>query len=159
MADIFVSFAQHDHRIVESLWYIFHESYPRLTLFNSADSWLILPGDNWFQRIRTELTSAKVVLLLLSERSVISPWLNFEAGAAWLAGKTMIPACIGSLDKGHLPKPYSDLQGANLPADTYNLLNKIGDCFQLVSPTPGYDEHSQALPKLKAAIAETYPTA
>src|SRR2546430_13475283 len=50
-------------------------------------------------------SAAKVVILLLSRRSVARPWVNFEAGAVWLNGKKIIPVCIGDMDKGDLPKP------------------------------------------------------
>jgi hypothetical protein len=55
---------------------------------------------------------------MLSKASVSRPWINFEAGAAWLADKAVIPACFGGLTKGtRVPKPYSGIQALDLPTD------------------------------------------
>ena len=65
-------------------------------------------GDDWLKVVKEGLSSAEVVLLMLSKRSITKPWVNFEAGAGWLAGKRV---------KGSLPAPYSHWQGVNLPED------------------------------------------
>ena len=41
----------------------------------------ISSGEQWFRRLGEELTDAKAMLVLCSERSVSRPWINFEAGA------------------------------------------------------------------------------
>lgn len=61
-----------------------------------------------------ELAGAKVVLLMLSDKSVQRPWVNFEAGAAWTRNTVIIPVCYGRLKKEELPKPYSSLQAVDL---------------------------------------------
>jgi len=45
---------------------------------------------------------------------VARPWVNFEAGAAWLAGKKIIPVCYGNLSSDALPHPYSAIEAVNL---------------------------------------------
>jgi hypothetical protein len=49
----------------------------------------------------------------LSKQSVERPWVNFEAGAAWTT-KKVIPICIKTMSKDHLPKPYSHLTSIDL---------------------------------------------
>jgi len=53
--------------------------------------------------------------------------VNFEAGAAWLTDKHVIPACFKGLSKEKLPKPYSSLQAINLneAADQCYLLHSV----------------------------------
>lgn len=61
------------------------------------------------------LKSAKLVIALFSPDAVGRPWVNFEAGGAWFsADKKLIPLCIGGLTPADLPKPYSNIQGADL---------------------------------------------
>ena len=66
-----------------------------------------------------------MVILMLRPQSVGRPWINFEAGAAWLAKKAVIPVCFGGLTKDQMPKPYSGIQGLNLPDDLDYLLRSI----------------------------------
>jgi len=159
MADIFISFIHEEQQVAEALQRVIQESYTRQKIFISSDRWQLLAGEDWLQRIRQELASAKVVVLLLSEQSISRPWVNFEAGAAWLTEKKLIPACIGRLQAHHLPKPYSNLQAVTLPNDAYYLLNSLGAYLQLVSPTPGYEEHSSAFRNLQEAIARVFTAA
>jgi hypothetical protein len=73
-------------------------------------------GENWFNRIKRELVECKVMVSLLSKRSVMRPWVNFEAGAAWLPNERVLPAFFGNLTIANLPRPYADLQAVNLRA-------------------------------------------
>ena len=47
-------------------------------------------GDNWLGTIENALKSSEIILSLLSKRSITKPWVNFEAGAGWLAGKRVM---------------------------------------------------------------------
>jgi hypothetical protein len=62
---------------------------------------------------------------MLSRRSVARPWINFEAGAAWLSRTPVIPVCFGGVKVGSLPKPYSDFQGLELPDGAYYLFASV----------------------------------
>ena len=73
-------------------------------------------------KIKEGLSAAELVILILSQRSVARPWVNFEAGAAWLVDKKLLPVCYGNLSKDELPHPYSAIQALNLPSDAYYLL-------------------------------------
>jgi hypothetical protein len=122
MAQIFISHVHEEGEIAKAVLQ-FLRKY-ELDAFLSSDRLQIYPGERWFDRIITELADAKVVLLLLSKQSVSRPWINFEAGWAWGTGRTLIPVCFGSLVKGAMPRPYSDLQGLNLKTKT--------DCYDLL---------------------------
>jgi hypothetical protein len=127
MAQVFISHIHEEKDVAEAVLRFLREF--DLKAFLSSDHWQIRAGERWFDRITAELTEAKVVILLLSERSVTRPWINFEAGWAWATKKATIPACFGELTKGKMPRPYSDLQGLDLLSDYYDLLK---DCYSYV---------------------------
>jgi TIR domain len=58
--------------------------------FVSSDGTAIIGGDRWLTKIEEGLRDARVVLVLCSSRSVLRPWVNFEAGGAWIAGKRVV---------------------------------------------------------------------
>src|SRR5271170_5418271 len=117
MADIFISFIHEEKGYAEAakefLTRIFDKN---VTPFMSSDQFQVFAGENWLERIMDELKTAKVVVLMVSKKSVTRPWVNFEAGAAWMKGITIIPVCYGGLSGNELPKPYSSLQAVNLDA-------------------------------------------
>lgn len=133
MAPIFISFIHEEQDVAAAIKRLLEEKLqdvltPTLAgrVFLSADDWQVFAGEIWLERIREELDSATVVVLLLSSRSVRRPWVNFEAGAAWLRKeKIIIPACFGGLTKDDLPKPYSGIQALNLPDEVYYLFRSI----------------------------------
>jgi hypothetical protein len=98
--------------------------------------WRPYAGDLWLQKIKEALSSAEIVILMLSKRSVARPWVNFEAGAAWLADKTLIPVCYGNLSKNVLPHPYSGIQALNLPSEGYYLLKSVTHQLNLEPMSP-----------------------
>jgi hypothetical protein len=115
MADIFISFIHEESETAEALQRFVNQMLSgQAKAFLSSDKFQIYAGELWLERIFKELSAAKVVLLLLSERSVTRPWVNFEAGAGWLTDKKIIPVCIKDLTKENLPKPYSSLQSIDL---------------------------------------------
>ena len=109
MADIFISYVHEDHEIAQSLAKFLRDpeccnppkgaSVQAVTydVFFTDDDWLLYAGEIWLQRIREELNAAKVLLSLFSPCSVERSWVHFEAGAAWLANKAVIPVCVGGL--------------------------------------------------------------
>jgi hypothetical protein len=116
MADVFISHIHEEALIATAVQRYLQDTLKRETnIFPSSDQWQVLAGENWLARIKRELQSATVVILLLSHQSVVRPWVNFEAGAAWLADKVVIPTCFGDQHKDELPRPYGDLQAVYLP--------------------------------------------
>jgi len=115
MADIFISFIHEDGKVAEGLKTFLRDAVDRShKVFLSSDKWAIFAGEDWLQKIKEELASSKVVVLLLSKMSVGRPWVNFEAGGASLTNKVIIPACFGDMTISALPKPYSNLQALSL---------------------------------------------
>jgi hypothetical protein len=115
MANIFLSFIHEEgdaalaiHNFIEKVF------DPEIGIFRSSDTATIYAGEQWMERIFHELKSAKVLISLLSPASLARPWINFEAGAAWMTNVKVIPVCLGGLTADRLPKPYSNLQAVEL---------------------------------------------
>jgi hypothetical protein len=82
-----------------------------LDIFVASERGRIAPGEDWLAHLKQALTSTKIVIPLLTQRSLTRPWVNFETGAAWVMGKTIIPTWReDQVFEGHLPKPCADWQ-------------------------------------------------
>lgn len=118
MARVFISFIHEESGYAEAIQaFITQMLGPDAEPFLSSDTWQVYAGEKWLDRILEELEGATVVILMLSERSVQRPWVNFEAGVAWTRKIVAIPVCYRGLEKGSLPKPYSSLQAVDLEDD------------------------------------------
>ncbi len=139
MADIFISFIHEDEKIADGVKRFLQEKLKiNSGVFLASDQWAIYAGEDWLKRIKEELASAKVVVLLLNKKSIGRPWVNFEAGAAWLTEKAIIPVCFGDLKKEAMPKPYSNIQALSLEdADgPYYLVTSIYHHLKSLGLTP-----------------------
>ena len=133
MARLFVSFVHEDDKLASAVQDLLQtELNLREEVFLSSDKSQIYAGDLWLQKIKEALSAAEIIILMLSKRSVARPWVNFEAGAAWLADKPIIPVCYGNLSKNALPHPYSAIQALNLPSEAYYLLKSVSHLLNLV---------------------------
>lgn len=79
-------------------------------VFVSSDTESIAAGDNWLKSIEQALERASIMLALCSPASVRRPWINFEAGAAWMKPIPIIPMCHSGLQPKDLPMPFAVLQ-------------------------------------------------
>jgi hypothetical protein len=137
VARIFVSFVHEDEKIASAVQDLLQAELDlREGVFLSSDKSQIYAGDLWLQKIKEALSSAEIVILMLSKRSVARPWVNFEAGAAWLVDKTLIPVCYGNLSKNVLPHPYSGIQALNLQSEAYYLLKSVTHQLNLKPMSP-----------------------
>jgi hypothetical protein len=171
MAKIFISFIHEEKKIADAVQDLIRDQLGSQLegsagVFLASDQWQVYAGENWLERIRKELTESKVVILMLSNQSVGRPWVNFEAGAAWLQeGKVIIPVCFGGLTKDNLPKPYSSIQSLNLKEEAYYLITSIchhlgtgGLPLALIPPPPSSQyQPDSSYAKLRAVLEEPLP--
>jgi hypothetical protein len=159
---IFISYVHEDYEIANALTNLLRDKEVGCTnVFFTGNEWLLYAGEIWLDRIRAELTAAKVVLCLFSPRSMGRPWLHFEAGAAWLTNRILIPVCIGGLGREDLQIPYAGIQSVTL-TDThsaYYLIRSICKYIPLKSgfpvPPPFHFENAAWLELESALKANT----
>lgn len=125
MKRTFISFVHEDSCVAQPLARFLGKSGYKV--FLTADEWTLYAGEVWLSRIRKELSEAEIVLALFSSRSVTRPWIHFEAGAAWLSNKLLIPVCVGSFRVEDLRIPYSGIQSVHLTdyGSVYYLLRSM----------------------------------
>lgn len=157
MAAVFISFIHEDQKIAEAVQALLREQLRTKDVFVSSDQWQVFAGEDWLHRIHGELGSAKVVVLLLSPRSVERPWVNFEAGAAWISEKPLVPVCFGGLSKSALPKPYSSLQALDLRQEPYYLVSSVAHHIGVSAPPPFWPGDGGPCARLLEALDKQQP--
>jgi hypothetical protein len=121
-----------------------------IAFFVSSDGEQIIGGDKWLDKILAALNESSTVLVLCSEKSVHRPWVNFEAGGAWMAGKRVVPLCHGSMNPGKLPQPLASLQAYSLynRKDLRHLVSLLAESAGVESPQYDADALIRTLPPL-----------
>jgi len=93
-----------------------------IDIFMSSDGQSVPFGTNWIHKIEEGLNSAKIMFIFVTENTISSGWIYFEAGFAYAKGIHVIPVGIG-IDIGTLKAPLNLLQGFNITsADSLNKL-------------------------------------
>lgn len=91
-----------------------------LEIFQSSDGESIPFGTNWIHKVEEGLKEAKVMFVFITEQSISSGWIYFEAGYAYSKDVHVIPVGIG-ISVGDLKAPLNLLQGFNITsADSLN---------------------------------------
>lgn len=84
-----------------------------MEIFMSSDGQSIPFGTNWIHKIEDGLQAAKIMFVFVTENSISSGWIYFEAGYAYSKGIQVVPVGIG-VDIGSLKAPLNLLQGFNI---------------------------------------------
>jgi len=95
--------------------------------FLSSDGESLPLGKNWVSEISDALAKAKLMFLFLSENSVNSRWVHFEAGYAYANRIDVVPVCLPGLDLDDVGAPLHLLQGFNLHSAS-TLSNLVEKC-------------------------------
>lgn len=101
MADIFISYSQKDPEPTKALAADL-EARGYTTWWDTS----LLPGERFPDKIRQELEAAKVVIVIWSENSVKSTWVQAEAQIAHTQNK-LITVCVPGFDVSKVPLPYN----------------------------------------------------
>lgn len=83
-----------------------------LDVFVSSDEDTIHMGQKWLDRISNGLKTCAIEVVLCSPKSILRPWINFEAGAGWVRDIPVIPLCHSGIEPAKLPMPLNLLQAA-----------------------------------------------
>jgi sulfatase maturation enzyme AslB (radical SAM superfamily) len=85
-------------------------------------------GTLWFEMLRAEIARGKSAILCVTAANIASPWLHFEAGAAWKGVEDpFVTPLLFRIDRNLLRLPLSSFQAAELSSsqDIRNLLAQI----------------------------------
>ena len=132
---LFLSHAASDEEIAKVLKEIIETAIPELDVFVSSDPEDLPPGDLWVDTVLKNLASAKVLIVLSTERGLNRRWVWYETGAGWRAQLRIIPCCLGKTRKGQLPAPFSSYQALNIDEETdfRVLLDILGKEFNVAA--------------------------
>ena len=118
---LFISYSQHDGDKAAALLDVFETAGVRCFLAEKS----IAPGAEWDSAIRDAICQAERILVLVTPKSKDSVWVAAEVGAAWILGKSVIPALqgvharelVGPISKYHGRKVETAQQVAALIKD------------------------------------------
>jgi hypothetical protein len=134
---VFVSHVQEDAAVASKIKKWLEDNLLEgVEVFVSSDGG-IKAGDKWEERIIEEkLKNCRIALVVCTQTSVRQPWINFEAGGAWVQGARVIPLCYHGQRKDMLPRPLSSRQALDLsePDDVSEMLKIIAKEAGLRAP-------------------------
>jgi hypothetical protein len=104
-----------------------------IEVFVSSDTESIAAGEEWLRSIEKALRECSAFVILCSPESIRRPWVNFEAGAAWMQDVDLLPVCHGGLLPRDLKMPFSLKHGVALtdadgPRRLYKRIAEIVGC-------------------------------
>jgi hypothetical protein len=110
-------------------------------VFVSSDTESIGAGNNWLTSIESALAEARILLILCSSASIRRPWIQFEAGAAWMRKIPIIPICHTGFQPRELPMPLSVLQAveASQTRGLQQIYSRIAQHLNCIVPASGLD--------------------
>jgi len=131
----------------------------QLTVYASSDTDSIWAGDEWLVSVKDALSSAQLVLVLCSPTSIQRPWVNFEAGAAWILDRPIVPLCHLGLTVRDLPIPLSLRQG--LAVDTADgvraLYDRVAQLIGCRTPHADFERLAARLREEAAQVPDAVP--
>lgn len=105
--NVFLSYASEDKQFAElakkSLTDLGH--LPADTVFFDVQD--MSAGENIRQRLKSEMKASDTVVLVVTENSALSQWINYEAGMADALGKNILVVCKKGTGKSSLVSALS----------------------------------------------------
>jgi hypothetical protein len=131
-----------------------------LEVFVSSDAESIAAGEDWLRSIEKALEKSAVLIILCSPSSIKRPWINFEAGAAWMRHIPLVPLCHAGLTPNDLPMPLSLRQGVALeqPEGLRRLYARIAEELKCQVPVRSFEDLEVELTRSAAAGFQAVPT-
>lgn len=131
---IFVSHISNESELAQKLKESIKSDFLGMVdVFVSSDKETIEVGEKWLNSIEEALKESEILIVLCSYESIVKPWVNFEAGAAWIRDIPIIPICHSGINLSELPPPLSLLQGISLTdrvglQKLYEIISKKLNC-------------------------------
>lgn len=149
---IFVSHISSETELAQSLKHSLKKHFlGLLDIFVSSDKETIQAGTQWLEEVDVALKSADFQIVLCSKESVGRPWVNFEAGAAWIRGIPVIPLCHSGLRPNELPVPLGMLQAVECsqPESLCKLYDAIAKVLSVDIPEIDFQRLASELRELE----------
>ncbi|MEM1160126.1 MAG: toll/interleukin-1 receptor domain-containing protein [Pseudomonadota bacterium] len=130
---IFISHRHKDEKIVRALAICLRTRFKlqrsdiRCT---SVRPYRLPVGEQTGERLREEISTAEVILGILTPDTQESSYVLFELGSAWGQKRWTCPLLARSADQSHIPHPIRDLSPLSL--------EKPGECWQLMDDLLGF---------------------
>jgi hypothetical protein len=127
-----------------------HDFLGMIDVFVSSDGETIRAGTKWLDAVDAALERADIQLVLCSTESVGRPWVNFEAGAAWIRDIPVVPVCHSCMTPDRLPSPLNMLQSVQCGPDGMKTLYRaIAGVLGVDLPNVDYDELAAEMARLE----------
>jgi hypothetical protein len=108
--NIFISHAVANRNIARSLADTLEAAREDVTTFLASRPGDIRADEDWLEGIERALQEADTYIIFLTPESVLRPWVNFEAGAAWFSQRQLVFVRIQALSTGDIPLPINSRQ-------------------------------------------------
>jgi hypothetical protein len=108
--NIFISHAVANRAIARSLADKLEQARENVTTFLASRPGDIRADEDWLRGIERALQEADAYIILLTPESVLRPWVNFEAGAAWFFRRQLVFIRIRTLSIDDIPLPINSRQ-------------------------------------------------
>jgi hypothetical protein len=132
----------------------------QLDVFVSSDRSSIGAGTKWLDEVDQALKDADLVVVMASPESVTRPWVNFEAGAVWLRGTRLIPACHSGMTPATLPNPLNLLQAIAFADATglQKLYDAVAAMLGTAAPKVDFDTVARRFAQAVAEYQQAWPS-
>lgn len=142
MTQVFISHVTEDVMVALRVKLRLTEDFlGQLTVFQSSDTESIAAGEEWLSSISRAIRDSSIFIVLCSPMAITRPWVNFEAGAAWMRDVPLIPMCFAGLRPQDLPMPLAARQGLALndPQGLRRMYGRIAEDLGFQTPVRDYD--------------------
>ena len=115
-------------------------------------------GDKWLVELDGSLTSADLLLVLCSAKSIRQPWIHFEFGCAWTKSLAITCLCHSGLNRIGLPPHLRTFDVLEVDDDDFmeELFNALAKRFGIKRlPRLSYDTMKAELRATLASLAHT----
>lgn len=108
--NIFISHAVANKNIAKALSDTLEAAREDVTTFLASRPGDIRADEDWLDGIEHALQKADTYIVILTPESVLRPWVNFEAGAAWFFKRQLVFVRIQALLTDEIPLPINSRQ-------------------------------------------------
>ena len=136
MRKIFISHSSEDEQVARQIINLLHAglNVPRDWIrCTSVDGYRLAGGAETEAQLRRELREAKVLLAIVSERSLRSAFVLFELGARWGGDELIIPLLVRGMSASSLPAPLAGYHAvrSDSQAELHKLVEDLGKLLSL----------------------------